>query len=119
MAEEYLFDKEWYKSMNQDESYIAGIKTEGDIRYIYESINKDLKKCIESQLKLMKQHNIISPVYVTTCRFDHIKGEYKIKKEQSALEVKYCANCYRQIDADDLDKIEIINGMCFHKEDCQ
>lgn len=119
MAEEYLFDKEWYKLMNQDESYIAGIKTEGDIRYIYESINKDLKKCIESQLKLMKQHNIISPVYVTTCRFDHIKGEYKIKKEQSALEVKYCANCYRQIDADDLDKIEIINGMCFHKEDCQ
>lgn len=119
MAEEYLFDKEWYKLMNQDESYIAGIKTEGDIRYIYESINKDLKKCIESQLKLMKQCNITFPVYVTTCRFDHIKGEYKIKKEQSALEVKYCANCYRQIDADDLDKIEIINGMCFHKEDCQ
>lgn len=119
MAEEYLFDKEWYKLMNQDESYIAGIKTEGDIRYIYESINKDLKKCIESQLKLMKQCNITFPVYVTTCRFDHIKDEYKIKKEQSALEVKYCANCYRQIDADDLDKIEIINGMCFHKEDCQ
>lgn len=119
MAEEYLFDKEWYKLMNQDESYIAGIKTEGDIRYIYESINKDLKKCIESQLKLMKQHNIISPMYVTTCRFDRITGTYKIKKEQSVLEVKYCANCYRQIDADDLNKIEIIDGMCFHKEDCQ
>lgn len=119
MAEEYLFDKEWYKLMNQDESYIAGIKTEGDIRYIYESINKDLKKCIESQLKLMKQHNIISPMYITTCRFDRITGAYKIKKEQSVLEVKYCANCYRQIDADDLNKIEIIDGMCFHKEDCQ
>ena len=119
MAEKYLFDKEWYKLMNQDESYIAGIKVKGVIRYIYESINKDLKKCIESQLKLMKQYNITFPVYVATCRFDHIKGEYKIKKEQSALEVKYCANCYRQIDADDLDKIEIINGMCFHKEDCQ
>lgn len=119
MAKEYLFDKEWYKLMNQDESYIAGIKVKGNIRYIYESINKDLKKCIESQLKLMKQCNITFPVYVTTCRFDHIKGEYKIKKEQSALEVKYCANCYRQIDANDLDKIEIINGMCFHKEDCQ
>ena len=119
MAEEYLFDKEWYKLMNQDESYIAGIKVKGDIRYIYESINKDLKKCIESQLKLMKQCNITFPVYVTTFRFVHIKGEYKIKKEQSALEVKYCANCYRQIDADDLDKIEIIDGMCFHKEDCQ
>lgn len=119
MAEVYLFDKEWYKSMSQDESYIAGIKIEGNIRYVYESINKDLKKCIESQLKLMKKHNTVFPLYVTTCRFNRITGTHKIKKEQPVLEVKYCANCYRQIDADDLDKIEIIDGMCFHKEDCQ
>ena len=80
MAEVYLFDKEWYKSMSQDESYIAGIKIEGNIRYVYESINKDLKKCIESQLKLMKKHNTVFPLYVTTCRFNRITGTHKIKK---------------------------------------
>ena len=120
MKDEYLFDKEWYKvkSMTENNNYVAGIKNENGIVYAVETINEDIKKCIETQLKLMRKHNITLPLYINICRYDSISNMYMIDSNTPAIEVKYCANCYRQIDSDDLDNIEIIDNMCFHKKDC-
>lgn len=118
MEKEYLFDKEWYELMLKDTKYVAGYKEKsGSFNFNKNTLNSDLKMCIENQLKYMKEKNIAEPMYITTAERD-IYGTYYVK-QIGAIQVKYCANCYRQIDANDLDKIEIIDDMCFHKEDCQ